>query len=67
MIMLKNIGDIDRTLRIIFGAALILIGIIFQSWWGLIGILPIATALIRWCPAYMPFKFSTVKKDAAAK
>ena len=49
----KNVGSIDRILRIVVGA--VLIALVFvgpQTPWGWIGIIPIATALIGWCPAY---------------
>lgn len=49
----KNVGTIDRAVRIIAG--LVLIALVFvgtQTPWGWIGIIPLATALIGWCPAY---------------
>lgn len=51
--MTTNIGTIDRALRIIVG--LVLIALVFlgpQTPWGWIGLIPLATALIGWCPAY---------------
>lgn len=48
-----NVGTIDRSLRIIVG--LVLLSLVFigpQTLWGLIGIVPLATGLFRWCPAY---------------
>ena len=51
--MTTNIGTIDRVVRVIVG--LILISLVFvgpQTPWGWIGIVPLATALIGWCPAY---------------
>jgi hypothetical protein len=51
--MNKNIGALDRSLRVIGG--LILISLVFvgpHSLWGWIGIIPLATALIGWCPLY---------------
>jgi len=60
--MLKNIGTPDRIIRIIAG--IFLISLIFwgpQTLWGLIGIIPLATALVNSCPFYMPFKISTSK------
>ena len=49
----RNVGTIDRILRIIIGAALIsLVFVGPQSSWGWIGIIPIVTALVGWCPAY---------------
>ena len=53
MNMTKNIGSTDKIARLAVGALLILLalsGII--GWWGWIGVVPIATALMNWCPAY---------------
>lgn len=51
--MTRNIGSIDRALRIGGGVALLALGAFGPlGWWGAIGLLPIATALIGWCPAY---------------
>lgn len=49
----KNMGTIDRVLRIVVG--LVLIGLVFvgpQTPWGWIGVIPLVTALVGWCPAY---------------
>lgn len=49
----KNVGTIDRIARIALG--LVLIALVFvgpQTPWGWIGVIPLATALIGWCPAY---------------
>jgi hypothetical protein len=45
------------------GVVIILAGFYFKSWWGVVGIVPIVTGLIRFCPAYIPFGFSTCKQD----
>ncbi len=58
-----NVGGTDRIIRIILGILIILAGVYFKSWWGIIGILPLITGLIRWCPAYLPFGFSTCKTE----
>ncbi len=58
-----NVGGIDRKIRIAVGLIIILAGIYFQSWWGLLGIIPILTAVIRWCPGYLPFGFSTCEAE----
>jgi len=65
--MIKNIGIFDRNSRLIAGGIIIVLGIIFQSWWGLVALLPISTAFMRTCPAYWPFKISTNKKEAETK
>ena len=58
--MTKNVGGIDRTLRILIGLALIsgaatnTIGM-----WGYLGVVPLLTGLIGWCPPYAIFGFNT--------
>ena len=56
---MKNVGSADRVIRLILGLVIIGIGYYYQSWWGAIGIVPIFTALVGWCPAYMPFGINT--------
>jgi len=58
-----NVGFVDRLLRIILGLIIAIIGVWFDSWWGLIGLIPLATGLFKICPLYLPFKISTVKKE----
>ena len=60
--MTQNIGNIDRTIRITLGIGIIAAGIVFKNWLGLIGLIPLATAATRTCPAYMPCGSSTRKK-----
>lgn len=58
--MEKNVGSIDRIARIVLG--LVLIALVFvgpQTPWGRIGLVPLATALIGWCPAYRLFGIRT--------
>lgn len=51
--MKSNVGTIDRTLRIVLGLALIVLAALGKvGWWGYIGIVPLATALFGFCPAY---------------
>ena len=51
--MKQNVGSIDRTLRVIVGLGLIsMVFIGPQSVWGWVGIVPLATGLIGWCPPY---------------
>ncbi len=50
---MTNVGTIDRVLRVIVGLALIAITFVGpQTPWGWIGVVPLATALIGFCPAY---------------
>ena len=58
--MKANVGGIDRILRIVVGIALIaltLTGTIGN--WGWLGLLPLATGLIGWCPPYAIFGWNT--------
>ena len=58
-----NIGSVDRLIRIILGLVIAILGVVFESWWGLIGVVLLATALFKICPLYIPFKISTIKKE----
>jgi hypothetical protein len=59
--MKANVGGTDKIVRYIAGIVIIALGFYFKSWWGVIGLLLILTALMSWCPAYVPFKISTKK------
>jgi hypothetical protein len=60
--MTKNVGGIDRLLRLVVGIVLIglaatgVVGV-----WGYIGVVPLLTAAIGWCPAYLPLGIKTCK------
>ena len=60
--MKKNDGSVDKVIRIVLGVVIIVLGIYNQSWWGLVGILPLFTAFISWCPVYSLIRVSTNKK-----
>lgn len=50
---MKNIGTTDRVIRIVVGLVLLsLIVIGPQTLWGLVGLIPLATGVIGFCPAY---------------
>ncbi|MBU0504228.1 MAG: DUF2892 domain-containing protein [Candidatus Omnitrophota bacterium] len=59
--MKANMGALDRVVRLIIGVVIIVIGIKFRSWWGLIGLLPVVTALIGWCGLYQVLGINTCK------
>ena len=58
--MKTNIGRADRIIRVFIGLALLGAGLAFQSWWGLIGLLPLATAAVGWCWLYALLGTSTL-------
>ncbi len=62
--MKANVGSIDRVIRILIGLGLIgatLSGVIGA--WGWLGLIPLATGVFRFCPAYLPFGVRTCKTD----
>ena len=64
--MKVNVGGIDRVLRIVVG--LVLIGLVATGqigWWGWLGVVPLATGLIGWCPPYAMLGINTCKTRKA--
>lgn len=60
-----NVGKTDKLLRIGTGIALLGLGASgVIGWWGLIGVVPLATGLLNWCPAYTLLGIKTCKTDA---
>jgi len=59
--MKQNVGGIDRILRLVVGLAIIGWGVATQNFWGAVGIVPLFTAAIGWCPAYLPFGLSSCR------
>lgn len=61
--MSVNVGTIDRVLRIIVGIALIsLVFVGPQTSWGWIGLVPLLTAVVGYCPAYSLLGIRTCSK-----
>ncbi len=54
-----NVGRTDRIVRIIVGLVIAILGVVFDSWWGLIGIVPLVTGLFGYCPGYLPCNINT--------
>ena len=49
----RNIGPVERSVRLAVGLTLITVAIMVPgAWWAYIGVLPMVTALIGWCPLY---------------
>lgn len=58
--MKANVGGIDKVARI--GAGVVLIGLSLAGMigpWGYLGVVPLATGLMGWCPAYTLFGIKT--------
>ncbi|OYX13462.1 MAG: hypothetical protein B7Z15_07160 [Rhizobiales bacterium 32-66-8] len=65
--MARNIGSLDRALRVIAGIALLSLLILLEGnlrWLGLIGLVPLLTAMLGTCPAYSILGVSTCPRAA---
>ncbi len=62
----KNVGDVDRALRVVAGAGMIVTAVVVEAGarWivGAIGVMLLVTGLVRWCWLYVPLGISTVRK-----
>lgn len=62
--MKSNVGGADRVIRIILGIILLVLLFVLEGnirYIGLLGIVLLFTALVGWCPLYLPFKINTKK------
>lgn len=57
--MKKNVGKTDMVIRILIGIVIATLGIVYQSWWGLLAVIPFATAFVRFCGLYAIFGCSS--------
>jgi hypothetical protein len=57
-----NVGKTDKIIRVIIGVVILGLGYYFHSWLGIIGIVPILTAVFGRCGLYYPFKINTTKE-----
>lgn len=67
---MANVGGVDRVIRVVVGAALVggtAVGPFSEalSPWGYIGVVPLLTGIIGFCPAYPLIGLNTAKKDDA--
>jgi len=59
-----NAGKTDRIIRVIAGLAIGIVGYYYQSWWGLVGLIPVLTGVFGYCLLYPIFGISTCKLEA---
>jgi len=58
--MKRNVGNAERVVRVVIGVILLALVVVGpQTWWGLIGLVPIVTALWGWCPLWSALGVST--------
>ena len=66
--MTHNVGNIERIIRIVAGLVLIALAATGTvGWWGWLGIVPLATGLLGWCPAYTLLGFNTCPMKSETK
>ncbi len=58
-----NVGKTEQKVRIGIGAVILLLGLYFKSWWWLIGLVPIITGAIGYCPLSDALGISTCKNE----
>jgi len=63
-IMKCNVGRTDRIIRIIIGLGIAIAGVIFENYWGLIGIVVLATGIFGYCGPYWLMNINTNKKES---
>ena len=62
--MTRNVGGIDKGLRIGAGVLLLALGAFGPlGWWGLVGVVPLGTALLGFCPVYTLLGLNTCPLD----
>jgi hypothetical protein len=62
--MQATVGGADRIVRVVIGLALLSLLLILEGnarWWGLVGFIPLGTALMGWCPLYVPLGIKTCR------
>lgn len=57
--MCRNVGSVDRFIRVLVGVGVLSWGIATANRWGVLGVVPLATGLLGFCPAYLPFGLRT--------
>jgi len=62
--MKHNLGSTDRAIRLFLGIVFGVAGLYFQSWWGLVAIVPILTALFSFCPLYSALGINSCKEHS---
>jgi len=65
--MKKNVGFIDRIVRIFCGIAIITAGYLYETWWGGVGLIALVTGLLGFCPIYHLLGLATTPDDSVTR
>jgi hypothetical protein len=63
MILKKNVGYVDSIIRVVIGALIVGIGLYFDSMWGLVGLIPVVSGAVSFCPVYKALSIDTAKPN----
>ncbi|MDA3846340.1 MAG: DUF2892 domain-containing protein [Vallitaleaceae bacterium] len=64
---MKNVGVLDKRIRIVLGILVLSLFFFLDGGWrwiSLLGVVFILTGIINFCPLYLPFKINTRKKSS---
>ena len=61
--MTRNVGSVDRIVRIVAGIAIITAGVVYRSWWGIVGLLPLITGILGFCGVYAVLGLGTKRLE----
>ena len=62
--MKPNVGTVDRVIRAVLGIVLIALALTGTiGWWGWLGVVPLLTAAVGWCPPYAMLGINTCKTN----
>ncbi len=60
MILKKNVGYMDSIIRVVLGALILSMGLFYDSYWGFIGLIPVISGAISFCPIYRLMRISSM-------
>jgi hypothetical protein len=63
----KNVCGAEKWIRAFLGVAILLAGLYYGSWWGLIGFIPLITAVISYCPVTHAIGFSSCRMTPSVR
>jgi len=63
--MKPNIGNADAIVRIVIAMLITIFALYYQSWWGLLALVPFVTASMFFCPLYKLLHISTCPRKSA--
>lgn len=60
MILKKNVGYWDSIIRVVLGGFIVSLGLIFDNYWGLLGMILVFSGVVEYCPVYRLIRFATM-------